>query len=359
LNIVKRIKQKIFKSVQKTPINYVLNNDWIEHFKVILSNCDSEYIALCHKDWKGVTSSSMELFNKIAFIQEVQDSLTLEAIVDIIIKSKVTQFILSGYPQGWSNVIKAVHIRCPEKIFKVLWHGSIAQHYEDYATKVFLEILKLNKDGNIKMIGFVKKSTFELYKKLGYRVAFVGNSVDIKNIVETSLKAIDFNKIKVGIFSADVTLRKNTYTNIAAVSFIENAELTICPSNQHLEMVIEHFNIKYNLYKSPLPRHELFDLIKKQDIVFYVTFSECAPMLPLEAMELGVICLMGSNCHYYEDYPLLKEYLVVTEADNPEMIAKMALRALQNKEKIMVEYRKFSLENRTFSRKSVETFLLN
>ena len=47
----------------------------------------------------------------------------------------------------------------------------------------------------------------------------------------------------------------------------------------------------------------------ERDVVLYVTFSECAPMLPIESLDAGTICIMGHNHHYFKDSKL-HDYLV-------------------------------------------------
>ena len=38
----------------------------------------------------------------------------------------------------------------------------------------------------------------------------------------------------------------------------------------------------------------------------YVTFSECAPMLPIESFEVDVPCILGNNNHYFKKTELEK-----------------------------------------------------
>ena len=315
MSIIKIIKQKLTKSINKTPANYLLNSDWVKELELGLNIYEGDSVALCHKDWKGVRSSTIELFSNVILINEAYDNLSINRVANLIINSKIRQFILSGFPDGWSEIIKIVKSQKSQIVFKVLWHGSIAQHYEEYSTKVFLEILNLSKLGLISKLGFVKKSSFELYDFLGYDCCFVMNHVNIKT--SFTRESTDLNMIKVGIFSADVTLRKNTYTNIASVCYLPNASLTICPSNEHLNQVVNHFNLSVKIFQESMPREEVIKLMSKLDVVLYVTFSECAPMIPLESMSVGTICLMGANNHYYEKYPILDKYLVVKEVDNP------------------------------------------
>ena len=88
----------------------------------------------------------------------------------------------------------------------------------------------------------------------------------------------------------------------------------------------------------------------------YVTFSECAPMLPIESMEVGTICISGNNHHYFKDTELEK-YLVVDREDDVIAIKDKIKYALENKEEIFRLYKEWKNNYDLESKKSVEEFL--
>ena len=94
----------------------------------------------------------------------------------------------------------------------------------------------------------------------------------------------------------------------------------------------------------------------KRDVVLYVTFSECAPMLPIESLETGTICIMGNNHHYFKGSKL-HDYLVVEREDDLDEIVRKIKNALENKEEILRLYKAWKVENDNESAKSVEEFL--
>ncbi|MNP50087.1 hypothetical protein D3C76_1443250 [compost metagenome] len=96
--------------------------------------------------------------------------------------------------------------------------------------------------------------------------------------------------------------------------------------------------------------------MSENDVNLYVTFSECAPMLPIESMEMGVLCLTGNNHHYFKNTDLEK-YLVVDREDDIISIYNKALYAMENKDKIMEIYKKWKINNDIESKESVEKFL--
>lgn len=94
------------------------------------------------------------------------------------------------------------------------------------------------------------------------------------------------------------------------------------------------------------------------DLNLYVTFTECAPLIPLESLELGVPCLTGNNHHYWEGTEL-GEYLIVDEADDVNKIHDKMEKCVANREKILRLYREWKKEYDVEARKSVEDFLKN
>ena len=118
----------------------------------------------------------------------------------------------------------------------------------------------------------------------------------------------------------------------------------------------EIFEIEYTGEEGNLKRDELLRRIANNDINLYVTFTECAPLIPLESLEVGVPCITGDNHHYFEGTELEK-YLVVTKEDNIIEIKNKIVYALENKAKILELYKKWKLDYVKKAKKSIEDFL--
>lgn len=94
----------------------------------------------------------------------------------------------------------------------------------------------------------------------------------------------------------------------------------------------------------------------QNDINLYVTFSECAPMLPIESMEVGTLCITGDNHHYFKNTPLEK-YLVVKREDDVIAITNKIKYALDNKDEIFRLYKEWKKNYDIESIESVKEFL--
>ena len=105
-----------------------------------------------------------------------------------------------------------------------------------------------------------------------------------------------------------------------------------------------------------LPRNELLKRMSKNTINLYVTFSECAPMLPIESFEVGTICLTGNNHHYFKNTELEK-YIVVDNEESPIEISNKIKLCLNNKEQVLKLYNIWKKNNDKLSIKSAEEFI--
>ncbi len=101
-------------------------------------------------------------------------------------------------------------------------------------------------------------------------------------------------------------------------------------------------NIKYKAYRDPIPQTEVTKELAKMHINLYVTLTECAPMLPLESLSAGSPCLFGPTSHYFLDNEFLYQRLVVPYPDNSLTIGQYALRAIEDREKIIDVYRQYA-----------------
>jgi glycosyltransferase involved in cell wall biosynthesis len=61
--------------------------------------------------------------------------------------------------------------------------------------------------------------------------------------------------------------------------------------------------------------------MRQSNVVLYATISECAPMVPLESLALGVPCLTGDNHGLFDGSPTLAQHLLISRTDDPWAIA--------------------------------------
>ena len=256
---------------------------------------------------------------------------------------------------GWKELAFYLKDKNPNIKIKTFWHGSHSQVSEPYGWARNIEIIELHKQGIIDVMGTCKESILKFYENEGYKTAFIRNNVTLKEKVRISKKEKD--EVRLGIYAAKSDdWRKNLFAQIAAASFIENAVIDMVPLNNEALAFAKDLHIKIEGLNHPIPREELLQRMANNDVNLYVTFSECAPMLPIESFEVGVPCISGNNHHYFKNHEL-EESIIVRNEENPVAIAEQIKKCLENKKEIMSIYKKWKMENDALSKKSVQDFL--
>lgn len=313
-----------------------------------------DYIAFHNNDWMGVTSATKELFDNTVDCGELYRKVDVKKIGDAIIDTSIKQVIFSSFAKGYKDL--AIYLKKENTNLKIktYWHGSHSQVLDSYGFPRNLEIINLHKKGIIDVMATCKKSLLNFYIKEDYKAKFITNKVT------TNVKPLSRKKgkeVKIGLYAAKCDdWRKNMFTQIAAVSLMDNAVIDMVPLNDTAEEFAKILGVKIEGVSNSLKRDELIKRMSGNDVNLYVTFSECAPMLPLESLEMGVPCITGNNHHYFENSDLEK-YLVVNNEENPNEIKDRIENCISSKNEISKLYKKFSKDNLEQAKKDVKDFL--
>lgn len=368
---IKRILKRICKIVlyplvrlRRKRYNMNLINKQKQQFNKSIERIKTEHVVFYREGWLGVANSTQQLFGESSVgITDYYYDEVIEHCANRIIEKGISFVAFSGFCEGWDKLITRLNEKNSHIVIKVIWHGSMCMNIYDYDYIMFTTILKLLKEKYIKTIGFVKKSMYEFFKEKGYNVQFIANGVtlseEIKNKIkqknEQNIKEKD-NRIKIGIYASGDRWVKNFYNQMAAASLVENCIVDCLPLNYKVHEIADAINLEIKGLSTQVNHEKLLERMAKNDINLYVTFSECAPIIPLESLELGVPCITGDNHHFFECNEL-EQYLVVDKADNINEIYQGIKRCLDNKEEIINKYKIWRENNIRESQKSVEEFL--
>lgn len=355
-NFVGRIKGKIFNVRAYLSKHYKIDSR-VEKIEEQIKLNQGEYVVISHPDWIGVGNVAKDNFKFNITIREVQTEKEAEKIAEIINKYNYNMVVFNGFALGWNLVAKFLRQINEKVTIKVLWHGSHALLSEWYDWCVFKDILTLYKENVINEIGFVKKSLYDFYKLKGYKVSFLMNNINlnVEDIVKNDINKKD-DRTKIGLYASGGRWVKNFYNQVSAVSLVENVVLDCIPLTYEVRFFAENFDLDIKGKNTNIPRNELLARMAQNDVNVYVTFTECAPLLPLESLELGVPCITGNNHHYFEGTEL-EEYLVVDKVDNIVEIYNKVQYALENKEKIIQLYKDWKNKYNVLARESVDEFI--
>lgn len=332
--------------------------EWIAEFDEDASKLHHpDYVAFYNKNWFGTSIATKDLFSNTIGIEELHYPELRDHIAQYIVNSGIKLVIFSAFSVGWDLLIKEIHRRDPKIVVKVLWHGSLALNVEDYDWYMFETLLRYLTAGEIQSLGLVKKSLYDFLKQKGYPVEFVANSVILSDELRHAVpKPASNAPLRIGLMASGDRWVKNFHNQLAAASLFPNAVVSCIPLNFKTVILSKHFGINLTGSYTSVPRQEMLKLLGSNDINLYATFTECAPLLPLESLEMGVPCLTGSNHHYWQGTELEK-YLVVDRVDDCIEIYQKATYCLDHRQEILALYEQWRLSNAALSRDTVDAFL--
>ena len=316
-----------------------------------------DYIVFQHPYWIGVGNVGRDNFEYIIEQTELNTEKEARKIAEVICKENKRLVIFNGFAMGWDNIAKEIKRINRNITVKVIWHGSHALLSEYYDWVAFNTIINLYREKIIDEIGLVKKSMYDFYSAKGFNVSFIMNSVNIENPEKYKKEKLNDKKIRIGLYSSGDRWVKNSFNQISAVALIKDAIMDAIPINEKTKKMCEIFEIEYTGEEGNIKREKLLERIANNDINLYVTFTECAPLIPLESLELGVPCITGDNHHYFEN-TALEKYLIVTKEDNIIEIKNKIMYALDNREKIIELYKKWKVEYIEKARESIKNFII-
>jgi len=316
---------------------------------------ENKEIVIHNPDWLGTSNATKEIFKNTLPIGELIEKDNYEFYAKNILNKKPSLIIFSAFAKGWKELIEEIYKIDNKVTIKVLWHGSNAVHIEDYDFKMFKNIFELLESEKIYSIGFVKESMYQLYKKLGYNVEFLLNTVKI-NKEEIKISENKTKQVKIGLYASGDRWVKNYYNQLAGASLIKNSIIDIVPLSERTKDFAKILKANIKGESNNVEHNIMLEKLAKNDINVYATFVDCAPILPLESLELGVPCITGNNHHYWKNTKL-EEYLIVDEVDNALSIAEKIEYCLQNKETIINLYKEWKKDYDKRSKKSYEDFI--
>lgn len=316
--------------------------------KIIEEYSEKDYIVLYNPTWLGVAASTKGLFKNNVPLEQVVGKRNINKIANAIVKSNIKSVIFSQIVDGWTDVIEKIKSTKPNLNIKVIWHGNCYEFFSDYTWNLNKEVMRLYKENKIDCFGFVRSTMYEFYKKVGFKSCYLQNNVHKDNAGKTAQN--NNEKVKIGIYNADSRELKNIYTALSAMKLVPNAVADVVPINEGAKKFVEILNLETTSIDDYIPNEELMNRIQKNDINIYPTFTENAPMFPLESFEMGVPCLLGNNNDYFIGTEL-GNYVILDREDDAEYISKKIIECLKNKEKIMSLYREWK---NTFDKKCEE-----
>ena len=299
---------------------------------------DKDYIVFYNPTWLGVANSTKGLFENIVPLEHVYNKKDIDKLVNTVIENKIKSVIFSQICDGWTETIKKIKDKNENIIIKVIWHGNCYEYFSDFTWNLNKEVMNLYKENKIDSFGFVRSIMYEFYKKVGFKSYYLQNNVHLENIER--IKKVSSDKRKIGIYNADTRELKNIYTSLSAIKLVPNAVADVVPINESAKKFTEMLQLETTSIDDYIPTEELLKRIQQNEVNIYPTFTENAPMFPLESFEMGVPCLIGNNNDYFVGTKL-GEYVILTKEDDAEYLKDRIVNCIEHKDEIMKLYREW------------------
>lgn len=322
--------------------------------EIIKNNQEKDYIVFYNPTWLGVANSTKGLFENIVPLEHVYKTNDIQKIVQAVNANQIKSVIFSQICDGWTSIIKAIKKINPNIQIKVIWHGNCYEFFSDFTWNLNKEVMNLYKEEKINSFGFVRSTMYEFYKKIGFKSYYLQNNVHLEKIEKVKKEKTD--KVKIGIYNADTRELKNIYTALSAMKLVPNAVADVVPINEGAKKFTEILNLETSSEDDYIPTEELLKRIQTNEVNIYPTFTENAPMFPLESFEMGVPCLLGNNNDYFAGTKL-GEYVILTKEDDPEYIKERIINCIEHEEEIMQLYKEWKKEFDKKCESLVKTFV--
>lgn len=317
---------------------------------------EKDYIVFYNPTWLGVANSTKGLFKYIVPLEHLYNKKDIKKIAESIEKNNIKSVIFSQICDGWTSIIKEIKKINKNIQTKVIWHGNCYEFFSDFTWNLNKEVMELYKEEKIDSFAFVRSTMYEFYKKAGFKSFYLQNNVHLNNVEKINKDRQKNNKIKIGIYNADSRELKNIYTALSSIKLVPNATADVVPINDGARKFTEILELETTSENNYIPTEELLKRIQLNDINVYPTFTENAPMFPLESFEMGVPCLLGNNNDYFVGTKL-EEYVVLTKEDDPIYIKDKIINCIENKEKIMDLYNEWKNDFDNKTQRLVEEFV--
>lgn len=264
-----------------------------------------------------------------------------KSIVDFV-NEKGSKLIMFDWAEPYRLILPYIS---KKREIKWVYKSNLAGLTTGGVRATFTRIMEFYDRNIIKKIACLDKSTSIVLKEAGYQATHLLLDVKTKTYNNTSSKSI-------GLIGDDYNPNHNTYNQLSALRLIDYDYCKIVTNMPATKHFIDFFEIKSKEVNS------IEEALIDNDINLYCNFSFNNMELILKSLDLGIPCLLG-NTDIFDDYPVLKQYLVLNSDDDIGEIANKIKIIRENKNIILKEYDKYRKDYTKDSKGLVNDFLNN
>lgn len=278
-------------------------------------------------------------FDNVIYLDFELNESDANKIIDFV-NNKGSKLIIFDWSEAYRLILPYIS---KKREIKWVYKNNLAGLTTGGVRATFTRIMEFYDRNIVKEIACLDKSTSIVLKKAGYRSSHL--LLDVKT---KSRKSKSNNSI--GLIGDDYNPNHNTYNQLSALKLVDYDYCKIVPNMPATKHFIDFFEIKAKEVNST------FDTLVDNDINLYCNFTFNNMELILKSLDLGIPCLLG-NTDIFDDYPKLKQYLVLESDDDIGEIANKIKIIRKNKNTILKEYEKYRKEYTNESNKLINKFL--
>lgn len=321
----------------------LLINRRLNRISQMLDTLNGEYLVISNPDSATDNEIASNLF-KDQTLPLRQQYTVKEAtkIAELFNQKGFKMIIANSYNDGWEKLFSAIKSINPKMMIKVILNNKsdIVANGADW--KIFENIINLYNNKLVDEIGVFSKYNYEYLIKKNFNVKLL--KLDIENVEKsTRPNVVDKNlETKIGLYRTTKDSANNIYNQLCACCYTDDIKVDIEPINYEISALAKFLNINLSGSATTLKLNELYKKMKDNDVNLFVKLNEDTSILPIESLEMGVPCVVGSNS--FINGTELEQYIKVTNPENINEISEKIRYVLTNQIEIMDAYTKWKEE---------------
>lgn len=298
----------------------------------------NNYITLLPNIDYDIKESVEYCFNNVIFLDASFKENTIKELVEIVNK-KINMLIIFDWHELYNLILPYIS---KNKKIKCVFKSSIAQ-LTGWNRNVFFNILEYYNNGSINEIACLDDETNKVLRNAGYNTTKI--LLDVRTKTRKSIKSNS-----VGIIGNDYDPNHNIYNQLSALKLINYTYAKIVEFLPATKKFINELELRIKQVSN------VEEAFVDNDVNLYCNFAATNYELVLKSMDLGIPCLLG-NTNIFDNFPILKKYLVLECKDDISEIANKIDLIRKDKQVIISEYRKFRKKYAEQSQMTISSFL--
>ena len=262
--------------------------------------------------------------------------------------------VLHGIPPGALALARRVKAQLPHLHVALVYHGTMAAPFHVAESGLLMEALGAFESGVLDTLGVVKVGLVDTLNALGgggpllppaassaspqplppsslqprfthqRSIATLPNFPYLLPVLPVDKHSARDGLLHLGLLVSSTDVHKNIATQLAAACSIPGAvvHVTALPDLAYLPLCRARLVVT-----GLLPHAQFLQEMVRMDVLLYASFTECFPMLLVEAMAAGIPVLVSRTHHILDEDPVLLQALLVEEPDSPDAIRERVLGA--------------------------------